>query len=111
MTIATRSTTKAGRKVGSRVKLTFLAERLYPQFSGKVGKITGKQILKKGDGLMRSAYRSVPYKIAYFVRFTGESRDYLLGADHLIKTGGKEMTTDVWYMDGVRQHMVNLQAN
>lgn len=85
MGMTDRSTTKAGRRIGSRVKLTPAARRYYPQFSGKVGKITGKQILKKGDGLMRSAYRSVPYKLAYFVRFTGESRDYLLGADHLTK--------------------------
>jgi len=76
---------KAGRKVGSRVKLTPIAMRYYLQFSGKTGKITGKQILKKGDGLMRSAYQSVPYKLAYFVRFSGESRDYLLGADKLMK--------------------------
>ena len=85
MGMTTRSATKAGRKIGSQVKLTPLARKLHPQFSSKVGKITGKQILKKGDGLMRSAYRSVPYKIAYFVRFPGEGRDYLLGADLLMK--------------------------
>ena len=76
---------KAGRRIGSRVKLTPAARKLYPQFAGKTGKITGKQILKKGDGLMPSAYRSVPYKVSYFVRFDGEGRDYLLGADHLMK--------------------------
>jgi len=76
---------KAGRKVGSRVKLTPYAGKIYPRFAGKVGRVTGKQILKKGDGLMPSAYRSVPYKVAYFVRFNGEKRDYLLGAEDLMK--------------------------
>lgn len=83
MGVTARSNTKAGRRIGSRVKLTPYARKLYPQFSGKVGKITGKQVLKKGDGLMPSVYRSVAYKLAYFVRFSGENRDYLLGADHL----------------------------
>ena len=85
MAMTTRSNTKAGRRIGSRVKLTPFARKLYPEFSSKTGRITGKQVLKKGDGLARSAYQSVPYKLAYFVRFSGESRDYLLGADHLMK--------------------------
>ena len=74
---------KAGRKIGSRVKLTPFARRVYPQLVGKVGRITKKMVLTKGQGLMPSAYRSVPYKLSYFVRFAGENRDYLLGSDWL----------------------------
>ena len=75
---------KAGRKIGSKVKLTPFARKLYPQFAGKVGRVTRKVILTKGHGLMPSAYRSVPYKVSYFVRFTGEKRDYLLGSEWLM---------------------------
>ncbi len=79
------ATIKAGRRIGSRVKLTPFARKLYPQLVGKIGRITNKEILTKGQGLIRSAYRFVPYKVAYYVRFSGESRDYLLGSDSLMK--------------------------
>jgi len=74
---------RVGRKVGSKVKLTSWARKIYPQFVGKVGVVRGKEILTKGHGLMRSAYRNVPYKLNYWVRFEGEKRDYFLGADCL----------------------------
>jgi len=70
-----------GRKVGSRVKLTPYAWRLYPQFAGKVGRITKREVLTRGHGLLARAYHS--YRIAYFVRFAGESKDYFLSAQHL----------------------------
>ncbi len=74
---------KQGRKIGSRVKLTPRARRLYPQFAGKVGRVTGREVLTQGHGLMRGAYHS--YRISYFVQFDGGKRDYLLGSDLLVK--------------------------
>jgi len=72
-----------GRRIGSKVKLTPRARRLYPQFAGKLGRIRKREILTRGHGLAPGAYHS--YKISYFVRFEGENRDYFLGADHLMK--------------------------
>lgn len=58
----------------THVKLTRTAERHYPQFKGKVGRITKKrEILTKGHGIM-----SGHHAVSYWVRFSGESRDYFL---------------------------------
>lgn len=76
-------TIKAGRRIGSKVKLTPFARRLYPQFAHKVGKIVGKEVQTIGRGL---AYgQRARYKIAYRVKFASEKRAYLLGAEHLTK--------------------------
>lgn len=72
-----------GRKIGSKVKLTPAARKLYPQYAGKIGRITKREILTPGHGLMRSAYKG--YRVSYFVRFEGERRDYFFGANHLMK--------------------------
>lgn len=76
-------TVKAGRSIGSKVKLTPFARKVYPQFAGKVGRITKKDILTKGHGLARGLRSQ--YHIGYWVRFEGENRDYLLGAGWLMK--------------------------
>ncbi len=72
-----------GRRIGSKVKLTPKARKLYPDLAGHVGKITKREILTPGHGLAVGAYKG--YRISYYVRFDGKTRDYLLGADHLMK--------------------------
>ncbi len=72
-----------GRRIGSKVKLTPSARRIYPQFAGKTGKITKREILTPGHGLARGVYKG--YRVSYFVRVEGERRDYFLGADLLMK--------------------------
>ncbi len=74
---------KQGRRIGSKVRLTPWGRKLHPQFAGRIGKITKREILTRGHGLARGAYRS--YKISYLVRFEGANRDYLLGSDLLMK--------------------------
>ena len=74
---------KQGRRIGSKVKLTPAARKLYPQFSDKTGRITGREVLTQGHGLARGSYHS--YKISYNVRWDGDKRDYFLGSEHLTK--------------------------
>ena len=72
---------KAGRRVGSKVRLTASSKRVYPQFANKVGQIREKEILTVGDGL---AYgQRARYNINYRVRWAGQKRDYWLGASDL----------------------------
>ena len=73
---------KAGRKIGSKVRLTPFSRPLYPRFAHKVGKIAGKEILTVGKGL---AYGQRGYRVAYRVQFEGEKRNHLLSAMHLMK--------------------------
>lgn len=69
---------KAGRKIGSKVKLSTLGSRLYPEFRDRTGKIVDKQILTVGDGL---AYgQRARYMVNYKVRWQGAARDYWFGA-------------------------------
>jgi len=75
-------TIKAGRKIGSKVRLTPFSRKLYPQFAHKTGKIVGKEVLTVGKGL---TYGQHGYRVAYRVRFESEKRDYLLSAGHLMK--------------------------
>ena len=74
---------KAGRRVGSKVRLTPFGKKVYPQFANKVGRITRKEILTVGHGLARGL--KSPYKVSYWIRWEGEKRDYLMGSEWLIK--------------------------
>ncbi len=72
---------KAGRRIGSRVKLTPFGKKLYPQWANKTGKITKKEILTVGHGL---AYgQRARYVVSYRVRWGAEKRDYLLSSSNL----------------------------
>lgn len=74
----------AGRRVGSKVKLTPFARRIYPQFHGKIGRIVAREIHTQGHGMMRVfGGKGARYTIAYYIRWEGEPRDYILGANWL----------------------------
>ena len=73
---------KQGRKVGSRVKLTAFGCKLHPDLAGLTGKVTRREVLTRGHGLS-PAYHS--YRISYFVRFSGKTRDYLMDSRLLTK--------------------------
>jgi len=74
---------KAGRKVGSRVKLNSFGCRVYTQFVGKTGKIVGKEVQTVGHGL---AYgQRARYALGYWVRWDGEARRHLLPPSVLTK--------------------------
>lgn len=69
---------KAGRKIGSRVKLSTFGSRLYPEFRGRTGKIVDKELLTVGHGL---AYgQRAKYVVSYKIRWQGAGRDYWLSA-------------------------------
>ena len=57
-----------GRRIGSKVKLTPSAGKLYPQLAGKTGRIIKRKILTVGKGLS-PAYHS--YRISYFMKAGG----------------------------------------
>jgi len=73
----------AGRQIGSKVKLTPFARKLYPQFANKTGKIVKREILTHGRGLAYPV--SAKYVVSYRVRWNGDSRDYLLSSVSLVK--------------------------
>ena len=64
-----------GRKIGSYVRLTPFARKLYPQDANKLGTITKRVILTHGNGL--AYFVKARYQVSYFVRWQGEDRDYL----------------------------------
>jgi hypothetical protein len=75
---------KAGRRIGSKVKLSPFGAKLYPQWKGYTGKIVRKEVQTVGHGL---AYgQRAKYVIGYWVRWEGAGRDYLLGAENLRKS-------------------------
>lgn len=77
---------KAGRRIGSKVQLTTIGKTVYPQWAGKVGRITRKEILTVGHGLARG--QRARYAVSYWVRWEGEKRDYFLGSPWLKKAAG-----------------------
>lgn len=73
----------SGRRIGSKVKLTPFGKKLYPQFAGKVGKVIKRDILTKGHGIASGLQGS--YRVAYWIRWTGEKRNYLMSSGWLTK--------------------------
>lgn len=69
---------KAGRKIGSKVKLSAFGSRLYPEFRNRTGKIVDKEILTVGHGLARGL--RTRYSVNYRIRWHGATRDYWFGA-------------------------------
>ncbi len=71
----------AGRRRGSKVRLTPFGVSLYPQFKGMVGRITVRQVQTVGHGLAFG--QRARYKVSYFVRWGDQKRDYLLASEVL----------------------------
>jgi len=72
----------AGRRIGSKVRLTAIGKKLYPRWANAVGRIIERLVLTVGYSEAPGKRR---YVVAYRVKWGKEKRDYLLGSIYLRK--------------------------